>query len=393
MNYEFKKTRIMNTKFSLSRRDNVLLTVCFSLRFWIGIIAAGALMLACEKSDEGVQGTPLTITGPTETVVLLEENEKDTAVTFTWSKGVNRAPTDTVTYIFRMDIAGNNFATATPRDTITDFTKSFTVEKLNELVAEQWKVYPGEEVSLEARVVANVRGEKFVYPEIAVTSFSVVTYAYASVPLWITGTAVGNTPVRLTERVNGRQYTYWGELPNVGDFKFVYEPTEELPSLNKGADDHTLVERTEAGQPDTRFQTTAGLHSINVDRKNMKINFKHFQYYFEHIYLVGDAVPCGWDAGNPMEAPWNDELLAYVYEGPLTGDNDNEDAFKILTKKDWGGYNIRPAVAWQPITDNRLVVREGGADDKWKIKPEESGTYRVTIDLSAMTITFEKLGN
>jgi hypothetical protein len=360
-----------------------------------GIIAAAACLLlsACDKSESGggISGTPLAITGPTETVVLLEANEDDTAVTFTWNSGIEHAPTDTITYIFRMDIAGNNFATATPRDTVTEFTKSFTTGELNELVAEQWKVYPGEEVSLEARVVANIRSDKFVYPEIAVTTFSVVTYAYASVPLYLTGSAnPGPNPIPLTETVNGRMYEWQGNL-NAGGFKFLYEPASELPSLNKGADSNTLIERTAAGDPDDLFLTgNTGLHGINVDRKNMKISYKHFHYYFEHIYFVGDAVPCGWDSGNAMQSTaWDDGKL--VYEGPLTGDGSDEDAFKILTKKAWDGYNLRPAVEWAPITDNRLVVREGGADWKWKIKPEETGMYRVTVDLSAMTITFEKL--
>jgi hypothetical protein len=355
--------------------------------------AACLLLLACEKADEsGVKGNPLTLTGPTEKVVLLEENEKNTAVTFTWSKGVERNPADTITYIFRMDIAGNNFATATPRDTVTDFTKSFTVDELNSLISEQWKVYPGEEVSLEARVVANVRGEKFAYPEIAVTAFTVVTYAYASVPLYMAGSAVpGGSPVSLTQLVNGRQYSWQGSL-NTGSFKILYSRDDDLPSLSKGADSSTLVERTDASQPDDFFEISqAGLHRINVDRKNMKIDVKHFHHYFERVYFVGDAVPAGWDAGKANEsAAWDDGKL--VYEGPLTADGASEDAFKILTQKgSWDGYNLRPAVEWAPITDNRLVVREGGDDWKWKIKPEESGMYRVTVDLSAMTITFEKL--
>jgi hypothetical protein len=241
-------------------------------------------------------------------------------------------------------------------------------------------------------VVANVRGEKFVYPEIAVTAFTAVTYAYASVPLYMAGSAVpGGNPVSLTQLVNGRQYSWQGSL-NAGAFKILYSRDNDLPSLSKGADSSTLVERTDASQPDDLFEITrTGLYRINVDRKNMKIDIKYFHYYFERVYFVGDAVPAGWDAGKANEsAAWDDGKL--VYEGPLTADGDGEDAFKILTQKgNWGGYNLRPAVEWAPVTDNRLVVREGGDDWKWKIKPEESGMYRVTVDLSAMAITFEKL--
>jgi hypothetical protein len=138
------------------------------------------LLAACDKSEE-VSGEPLTVSGPTGKVILQKAGENETAVTFTWNKGIDREPTDTIYYIFQMDIAGHDFATATPQDTVANFTKSFTNGELNTLIIKQWSIYPGEEIALEARVVASVRGKKFVYPEIAVTKFSVVTYAYSAV--------------------------------------------------------------------------------------------------------------------------------------------------------------------------------------------------------------------
>jgi hypothetical protein len=278
------------------------------------------MLAACENSDaDGAKGTPLTLTGPTGTVVLLEAHAEETAVTFTWNSGLERSPTDTITYIFRMDVAGNNFATATPRDTVTDFTKSFTAGELNDLIADHWLINPGEEVLLEARVVANVRGEKFVYPEIAVTTFTVRSYPYAPAPLYIAGPAAGATPKLLAELVNGRRYTWKGNL-NAGGFKFIYDPGNALPSLNRGANSYTMVERTAAGEPDNLFPTNlTGFYGMNVNRKSMAITYKYFQYYFEHIYLVGDAIPAaGWDPGKAVEAPWSDEQLAYIYEGPCS---------------------------------------------------------------------------
>jgi hypothetical protein len=358
----------------------------------VGIIAVAAsvLLFACEKSDEEVRGESLTLTGPTEKVVLVEANAKNTAITFTWNKGIERNPTDTITYIFRMDIAGNNFATATPRDTVTNFTKSFTTGELSDLIAEQWQIRPGEEVLLEARVVANVRGEKFVYPEIATTTFSVLTYAYGSVPLYLKGTAnTGSSPIALKEVINGRMYKWDGDL-EAGGYKFVYDLENDLPSLNKGADGNTLVERTDAGQPDDLFEiTAAGRYGFTVNRKEMTLNARKFQHYFERIYFVGDAIPAAaWDIGKAVEVTWEDGF--FVYKGQLKGDGDGEDAFKIHTEKDWSASSFRPATDWASITDNRLEFNAPG-DRKWKIKPEETGNYHVTLDMSEMTITFKKV--
>ncbi|MDR2774854.1 MAG: SusE domain-containing protein, partial [Tannerella sp.] len=337
-----------------------------------GILAATCLLLfACDKSEtEGAKGEPLTIMGPNEKVILLEANETATAVTFTWNKGVDRNPTDTVTYIFRMDIADRNFETATPRDTVTDFTRIYTVGELNEIIASQWKVHPGEEVNLEARVVANIRGEKFVYPEIAVTKFTVITYAYASVPLYLTGSANPDTnPATLTETVNGRLYKWQGNL-NQGGFKFVYSPDSDLPSINKGEDNNTLVERISANQPDDLFPTEReGYYVINVDRKNMKINYNYVQYYFEKLYPVGNATSIGWSLGN-LTALWDDGNpgIYIVYEGPLT-----EGELKIHTDTGWGGC-FRPMTSNGSITstDVQYTYSESEKGDlKWYVTSEE----------------------
>jgi hypothetical protein len=214
--------------------------------------------------------------------------------------------------------------------------------------------------------------------------------------MFLTGTAISGGTVLLT-KTEGK-FKWQGNL-NVGAFKILYDSESELPSLNRGANDNTLVERTEASQPDNMFQVTrAGLHTITVDVENLTISIeRNFHYYFEHIYLVGDAViGTGWNPGAAVELTWNDGL--FVYEGTLSGgDGDgggggDEDAFKILTMRDWGGYNLRPLAEWASITDTRLQAVEGGNDNlKWKIKPEETGYYRVTLDMSAMTIVFERL--
>jgi hypothetical protein len=209
--------------------------------------------------------------------------------------------------------------------------------------------------------------------------------------MFLAGTAIPGSPALLTEKIGDNQYKWEGKL-DVGAFKILYDSEYEFPSLNKGADDNTLIKRTEASQPDNMFQVTrAGLHTIIIDRENLTINIeRNFYYRFDHAYLVGDAVQAGWIPDFAVELTWDDGL--FVYEGPLTGDNNDEDSFKILTMRDWGGYNLRPLVEWASITDTRLQALSGGNDNlKWKIKPEETGHYRVTLDMSAMTIVFEKL--
>ncbi|MDR2087647.1 MAG: SusF/SusE family outer membrane protein [Dysgonamonadaceae bacterium] len=355
-----------------------------------GIIAAACFLLpACNQSDEtGVTGDPLTITGPAEKLALLEVDETKPCATFTWNKGIDRAPTDTVTYIFQIGIVGDNFQTASQRDTVANFSKSFTVGELNELVTTQLGVQPGTETLLEARVVANVRSQKFVYPEIAVTQFRVVPFSYRSVPLYLTGSAnTEATPVEMPQAVNGRIYKWQGNL-KPGGFKFLYDPASELPSLNKGANNNTLVERTDASQPDDMFPISQeGRYAINIDRKNLKITCIYVQYYYEKIYPVGSATTAGWNLG-ALSVPWNDDNPGvYVFDEPL-----KEGELKIHTEKSWDSPAFRPMEASGSITSEEVQVMAGmGVTDlKWWVKAEEAGNYRITIDTNVMKIYFVK---
>jgi uncharacterized protein YjdB len=119
------------------------------------------------------------------------------------------------------------------------------------------------------------------------------------------------------------------------------------------------------------------------------------QYYFEHIYPCGDVFSWGWEPSVAAELT-TDGNGVYVWEGPLTSDGTSEDAFKILTVRDWGGHNIRPLVEWAPITNNSVqaidAVQNANDNLKWKLYSSEgNGTWRITVDLAEMLILFEKL--
>jgi hypothetical protein len=269
----------------------------------------------------------------------------------------------------------------------------------------QWQTSPGEEVTIEAKVAVTVRNDRVVDSETALIQFTAVPFAYLPSPLYLAGSANPETnPLLLTEVLPGLQYSWEGFL-NVGNFKFLLDPANDLPSLNRGGDNNTLVERSNAGQPDDRFEVTrSGLHAISINKKELQIQIeRRFYYQSEHAYLVGEAVPTGWYLDNPPAScvlTWNDGL--FVYEGPLfantgNGSADWQDSFKIILAQDWQGYTLGPNQADGPIVSGKMLSRmgEGGADCncdwKWKVRPEDAGNYRITIDMSSLWITFEKL--
>ncbi len=129
---------------------------------------------ACSNGNDEEQGNgggvdgsgdALEVKASKNSLTLLQTNEADEAVSFTWNVGTK---TDrAVDYFFELDIANNNFVTSTPIEQIADgiFTKTFTVKELNKLVIDYWKKQVDSSVQLEARITAKVASGSYVKPE------------------------------------------------------------------------------------------------------------------------------------------------------------------------------------------------------------------------------------
>jgi hypothetical protein len=359
----------------------------------LAVLLAGCLF-ACSDDDNSSGGDLLTLNVSGDTILLSSDHPDDIAVTFTWNKGTDRGNEFTVTYIFRLDVFGNEFTTSTdPIEVPADgeFLVSFTNEELNNLIVKKWKLTPGERVKLEARVVAKLDGPKFEYPEIAIAEFDAESYAIPAQPLYLIGDATnaGNDPsksIKINELENGTSYNWIGKM-QVGKYKFLCEYGNMLPSLNRGADNNTLVERTLESQPDDMFQISEeGTYGIVVLRDEMRITCN--KIFYPTVYAIGNAVS-GWDLPKDAIALSMDPLKldnVFTLETKLSPGE-----FKFLTEYSWGSYTLRPMEADGSINDTGMQGYKDGEDLKWKVKDEEEGNYRITLDINNMTIKFEKI--
>lgn len=140
---------------------------------------------ACSNGNDEEQGNgggvdgsgdALEVKASKNSLTLLQTNEADEAVSFTWNVGTK---TDrAVDYFFELDIANNNFVTSTPIEQIADgiFTKTFTVKELNKLVIDYWKKQVDSSVQLEARITAKVASGSYVKPETSTVKINVQWY-------------------------------------------------------------------------------------------------------------------------------------------------------------------------------------------------------------------------
>lgn len=326
-----------------------------------------------------------------ESIVLNEDLDDEVALTFQWNKAADRGKGTAITYFFKMDIANKGFETSIPKREVSaeQLSLSFTHKELNALMLEFWKQHPGGTIELEAEIIADVTTyTQFLKPEISKIVFEVTSYVPKPRDLYILGTAVQNEDpqkaVKLTSLTINKEYTWRGNM-SAGTFKFIEDLGELLPSFNKGEDENELVYRTEESQPDDLFTIAKdGLYGIYVNTEDMKINYAHIPY--PEVYMVGNATPIGWDIGNAILMEWDYVRGAYVYEGEL-----HEGEMKLPLWKDWSADTLMPPTnGTKPGEDNTVVLIPGGnPDNKWVIT--EAGTYRMILDVNAMTITFEKL--
>ena len=152
--------------------------------------------------------------------------------------------------------------------------------------------------------------------------------------------------------------------------------TEENPSHTYASEGTYTVTLTSEGDGGSDITTT-------------EIEVTNLLPPYNHLFIVGDASPSGWNIGSP-EAFTQDSInpFVFVFEGLLTpGD------LKISTfKGDWcdGDWINAPQNAYD-ITNTDYIVTNGcdGPDNKWTITSATQGIYIITVNLLNETIRFE----
>ena len=354
---------------------------------------------SCRKGSgpyDPVGGEPLRIEASTDEVSLEGRDNDETAVTFRWTEGYEYPDVVKVTYCFKIDIADNDFASATELEVLGSdvFEKSFSVGELNDLCLEHWNITPGESVMLEAKVIGRLTADKFIMPEVATTTLLVKTYKLQSTPLYILGSALSanggswepRKAIPMTEEVLSRQYSYKGKFA-AGEYIFPESRETRLPAWFKGEDSSTMeYHKTDEG---TCFSVSrAATYKVVV---NTRAKTHRMIYYpeYEHIYMVGAASPGGWEITDAFELSWIEGTSQFVYEGYLKAGE-----FKFAAgERSWSApFFMPPSDNLNDLTIGTMqLVQPGGVDYKWVITEANAGKWRIRLDTDALTIKFEKL--
>lgn len=356
----------------------------------IAMVLAATAFAGCSTDRDPYAptgGEALRIEASVDEIVLSPDGNDAPAVTFTWNRGYTYGDNVAVEYCFKMDIADNDFVTATELEVLgpDTFERSFTGSELNDLCLEYWNITPGEPVRLEAKVIERLTADKFIMPNVATTAFNVQTFTLPSVPMWITGSALGRDgSIRMTEEVLSRQYSYKGAFVR-GSYCFPMQQDALLPAWFAG----------EAGDSEAELCSESEGRWFTITRDatyrvvlNTRTRTQRLIYYprFEQIYMVGDATPGGWTIENSTPLEWVEGTSQFFYDGILY-------AGELKFPAGEASWNVPFYMALTAGCSDLTVtgmqfVEPGGVDYKWVIT--DPGNYRVTLDIDALTIKFEK---
>ncbi|MBZ4042344.1 T9SS type A sorting domain-containing protein [Flavobacterium hibisci] len=135
-----------------------------------------------------------------------------------------------------------------------------------------------------------------------------------------------------------------------------------------------------------------GTYNITIDviAKTIKI-----EQVVNSLSIVGDATSIGWNPkGIPMQQS-TENINVYTWTGVLLAGNGSttEGKFKFHS----GSNNfcddiwLNGTVADQSLSANSFITVNGCAsDNKWQVKPGETGIYKVTVNLGTQKVSFQK---
>ena len=117
---------------------------------------------------------------------------------------------------------------------------------------------------------------------------------------------------------------------------------------------------------------------------SLLLGFSHVEAVTDKLMVVGEAVWGGWSPDNAAVMVQNtDNPTVFVYTGWLEADKE----FKFLTQAEWNKDEYRNNGS--EYLNGAGTLRLNGDDTKFKVS--EAGNYKITCNLTDLTVTAEKI--
>lgn len=190
---------------------------------------------------------------------------------------------------------------------------------------------------------------------------------------------------------NGNVFTWEGSLTEGGEFRFPMQ-RDWWPCLMIAMDGKTLVKGVSDDEKTGYAVDETAIYKIVCDVDNMSVSIAKTGEVvppdFATVFMCGDATPYGWNNNMSDESQLKPEDSNKPNVLSWTGELKSTGTFKFLAKDhDWAPSYNRDATASEYWT---LVYRATYDDPDEQFSVSEDGTYKVVIDIDALTISCTK---
>ena len=363
--------------------------------FLLQCLLTTVFFTSCEQNlpnDIAKAGTLAVSATKSELVLNQKNSQTTTALNFSWTTGTNNGTGASISYILQVDIKGNNFSKALSLNLGKGiYSRSFTVEELNDSLLRHWDCIPGTAANLEVRVVSTIYSSPQNSETSAVVSLKVTPYQPVSKTLYLYGTASPKandliSPLGFKEQTDPTVFEYQGML-NAGTLKFITTKGQEIPSYNMGADTTKIVYRTDSGQPNNLFTIkSAGVYRVEISLLDLTASVTKINYpAYGEVYLSGTAAPNGTDLTKATKLTQSTtNPFVFSYQGVMKAGS-----FKFPVNTNPAGNQDM----FMRTDDTHFYTHQGGTagDDPWTIA--KKGFYTITLNQQDNTLTIyrEKL--
>ncbi|MGN6416771.1 MAG: SusF/SusE family outer membrane protein [Pseudobacter sp.] len=368
--------------------------IASSIKNWLPLLAV-LLVFSCRKDYKELNkgNVPLQLSASSGKIMLNQKNDAADALVLSWTSGSNNGTNAGISYVLKIDKQGNDFKQALVEDLGKGgLSKKYSVKDLNNLLLTKWSLTPGTETSFQAKVVATIGDDAGTMDSSSVITFLVTAYKPVSTVLYLIGDATPNgwdagnaTPMSLDNAQAG--LFHWQGNLSAGEFKLITTLGQFSPSYNKGGSNTTLVYRDNDADPDEKFVITeSGLYDVTVNLLDLTIDVQESsEPPYKRLWMLGDAIPTGWDIQNPAEMRVDSSnLFVFTYNEILSAGE-----FKIpVATGNFGTDYYMPLSNNPAITEPGVQLVAGGNPDlKWKIT--NPGPYKIKLDILAMTVSIK----
>jgi len=329
------------------------------------------LMASCNEDPEyytlDVPADQMKIAASEENIILERVNETEDAITFTWNKATDRGGNTKLVYYLRLyhaemkDLQSELIMLGEDVNSMT-----WTVRQLNNLLY-SWNVSPGDEVTVEAEVLAVVENSsQYMKPEISKVQFNVTGYDAPNKLFLTISTGDQKRSIEMTMTDNDI-YHWKGEL-GICDFWFVRNTEKGAPAYMKGNDNDKLA-YSQTGEGDAFNADRRGEYDITIDVNKLEIKITTF--FINSLFMVTskDGV----------------ESIVQLYEYAVQSDIFHiHKRFEAGTKFRFAREKDELWPAYVKGADNTKLELKGEGSEMFEIT--QSNLYNMVVDLNDLTI-------